>query len=71
MNEGDTKNQARETGFIQPTGPRRWKSTRDLPLVKWTAWLVIAVILLLVILLLWGMATHEPSPFKHDSDSLG
>jgi hypothetical protein len=57
-----------ELRFVPPAGPRSSKVYRELFLVKWTAWLVIAVFILLVIWVIWALATHEPSRFPVDSD---
>ena len=53
-------------GLIRFGSPRR--SSHDLPLVRWTAWLVVAAVIVLVILVVWGLATHKPSPSFFDGD---
>jgi hypothetical protein len=52
---------------IRSVTPPRRGSPRDLLLVKWSARAVILVFVLLVILVLWGLATHEPSQFPLDT----
>ena len=40
---------------------RRGTSARELFLVKFAFWAVVVGLVLLVVLILWGLATHEPS----------
>lgn len=54
--------------LVQFQALRQRKPSRDLLLVRWAAWAVIAVFIGLVILVLWGLATHEPSQLPFDSD---
>ncbi len=49
------------SGFVPPVGPRSPGSSRELPLVRLAARLVIVGFVLLVIWVLWGLATHGPS----------
>lgn len=46
---------------------RRGKATRDLFLVKFAFWAVVVGLVLLVVLVLWGLATHGPSQSPFDS----
>jgi hypothetical protein len=48
-------------GFIPPAGPRG-RSSRDLVLVRWAAWLVVVAFIVLVALVIWGLAAHDPAP---------
>jgi len=70
--EGKTRENERTAGevseFVPPVGPRSPTSSRDLPLVRLAAWLVIAGFVLLVIWVAWRLATHDPSPMPIDSD---
>jgi hypothetical protein len=52
--------------LIRSAGPRG-RSSRDLVLVKWTAWIVMLGFVVFVAWVLWRLATHEPSPFPIDS----
>ena len=70
MNPNEREQQKRTLAFVPPAGPRNRKSSRDLPLVKWTAWLIIAAFVLLVVWVLWAMATHEPSQVQSQQDTL-
>jgi hypothetical protein len=49
----------------RPAGPRG-RSSRDLVLVKFSFWAVVILFLLLIALVLWGLATHEPSQLPDD-----
>lgn len=55
--------------LVQLGAERRRRPTPDLFLVRWTAWAVLAVLIALVIFVLWGLATHEPTQFPVDSDA--
>lgn len=52
--------------LIRPIEPRG-RPSRDLPLVKWSAWVVAIVFVLLVILVVWGLARHGPSQVPFNS----
>lgn len=64
--EREKEQPLRPAGLIPPAGPRG-RAGRDLPLVKWCAWMVMVVFVLLCLLVLWGLATHEPSQWPVDS----
>jgi len=46
---------------------RRSKPARELFLVRFAFWAVVVGFVLLVVLALWGLATHEPSEFPLNS----
>ena len=46
---------------------RRGRATRELFLVKFAFWAVVVGLVLLVVLVLWGLATHGPSQSPLDS----
>ena len=46
---------------------RRGKPTRELFFVKFAFWTVVLGFILLMVFVLWGLATHEPSHFPLDS----
>jgi hypothetical protein len=46
---------------------RRGRPTRELFLVKLSFWAVVVGLVLLVALVLWGLATHDPSQNPLDS----
>ena len=54
--------------LVQFAGIHRRTPPRDLFLVRWTAWAVLAALITLAVFVLWGLATHEPSQFPFDSD---
>ena len=62
-------NKRAATGLIRFEGLRRRMGSRDLPLVRWTAWLVMAAAIALVIFIVWTLATHDPKPSLFDNDS--
>ena len=47
---------------------RQRTPSRDLLLVRWAAWAVIAAFIGAVVLVIWGLATHEPSQFPLNAD---
>ena len=57
----------RPSGAVGSGVFRRGKPTRELFLVKVAFWAVVVGFVLLVALVLWGMATHEPSQNPWDS----
>jgi hypothetical protein len=46
---------------------RRQRSSRDLVFVKLAFWAVLAAILVLVVVAIWGLATGKPSPYPGDT----
>ena len=70
--KSDTVQRMRD-GDVPPPGNalrgvfRRGKPTRELFLVKLSFWAVVLGFILLVVLILWGLATHGPSQFPFDS----
>jgi hypothetical protein len=55
--------------LIRPGGPRG-RSGGDLVLVRWTAWAVMAGVLLFVAWVVWRLAVHEPSQWPFDSGGM-
>jgi hypothetical protein len=45
---------------------RPQRPSSELPLVRWSAWAVLVALLLLAMLVLWGLATHKPSPLPDE-----
>ena len=62
------ENNAERLRWVQFRALRQRTPSRDLLLVRWAAWAVIAAFIGLVILVIWGLATHEPSQFPLDGD---
>ena len=54
--------------LVQFQALRQRTPSRDLLLVRWAAWAVIAAFIGAVILVIWGLATHEPSQFPLNAD---
>ena len=46
---------------------RRGTPSRELFLVKFSFWAVVVGVVLLVVFVVWGLATHEPSQYPWDS----
>ncbi len=47
---------------------RQRRPSRDLILVRWAAWAVIAAFIGFVIIVIWGLAMGKPSQFPYDRD---
>lgn len=56
----------RRARFVEFRDFRR--PSREFPLVKLAAWMVIVGAIALVILIIWGLATHDPSQQPFDND---
>jgi hypothetical protein len=65
---GESGPNKREASRLIRFGILRGRSSRDLPLVRWSVWLFIAAMIALLILVIWGLATHQPSSSVFDSD---